>query len=367
MLSKNAYLWLSFSGRGAGKAASTHLNKATANSGSLPSGYDSSTFNAVQGSKNWQKYFHEPDPNVIGSVNTAYTVGGIVAGPVYISELAPSTTRGKIMSFWQMNFSVGSFMAYWSAARLGDWDWKTVMICQLIAPVLIIANIWHVPESPRWLVQKDRTEDALAALQRLRDSPEDIEFEMQEMHHAMAFEKEAISGAYMPLWTDKTVRYRLMLAIVLNVGQQLTGQGSLNIKPSWGAVTWIWIGEVFSMNVRSQAVAISAQSQNVANAVLQQVFPLFLAKKGFYAMYLFFGINIVLFVFVWYMIPETKNKTLETMDVLFGGVNHADKGVMMEEDGKVQELTENIELVESRKSHDAEQIKQAGATKEIKV
>ncbi|EPE28849.1 MFS general substrate transporter [Glarea lozoyensis ATCC 20868] len=505
MLSKNAYLWYSC--------------MVIANTMILY-GYDSSTFNAVQGSKNWQKYFHEPDPNVIGSVNTAYTVGGIVAGlffsapisdrwgrkiaiivgclvviiatfvstftprhiggyiggralvgigqgialpagPVYISELAPSTTRGKIMSFWQMNFSVGSFMAYWSAARLGDWDWKTVMICH-IAPVLIIANIWHVPESPRWLVQKDRTEDALAALQRLRDSPEDIEFEMQEMHHAMAFEKEAISGAYMPLWTDKTVRYRLMLAIVLNVGQQLTGQGSLNnystiiykkvfsdnsqiqlinalngtfgilftlnatwtvdrfgrrflflvgaagmavsmlvaaavvtetpeyaggaksrsvgittvflmflfaffFKPSWGAVTWIWIGEVFSMNVRSQAVAISAQSQNVANAVLQQVFPLFLAKKGFYAMYLFFGINIVLFVFVWYMIPETKNKTLETMDVLFGGVNHADKGVMMEEDGKVQELTENIELVESRKSHDAEQIKQAGATKEIKV
>lgn len=63
-------------------------------------------------------------------------------------------------------------------------------------------------------VQKDRTEDALAALQRLRDSPEDIEFEMQEMRNALAFEKESISGAYMPLWTDKTVRYRLSMATV---------------------------------------------------------------------------------------------------------------------------------------------------------
>ena len=43
-------------------------------------GYDSSTFNAVQGSKHWKAYFHEPSPSVIGSVNTAYNVGGIIAG-----------------------------------------------------------------------------------------------------------------------------------------------------------------------------------------------------------------------------------------------------------------------------------------------
>lgn len=43
-------------------------------------GYDSSTFNAIQGSDNWKEYFNNPGPNVIGSVNTAYTVGGIVAG-----------------------------------------------------------------------------------------------------------------------------------------------------------------------------------------------------------------------------------------------------------------------------------------------
>lgn len=43
-------------------------------------GYDSSTFNAVQGSKNWVAYFHKPSPSVIGSINTAYNVGGIIAG-----------------------------------------------------------------------------------------------------------------------------------------------------------------------------------------------------------------------------------------------------------------------------------------------
>lgn len=36
----------------------------------------------------------------------------LTAGSIYIGELAPSEIRGKIMSFWQMFYSVGSFIAY---------------------------------------------------------------------------------------------------------------------------------------------------------------------------------------------------------------------------------------------------------------
>jgi MFS family permease len=53
-------------------------------------------------------------------------------------------------------------------------------------------------------------------------------------------------------------------------------------KPSWGATTWIWTAEIFSMNVRAQAVGMSSQMQNVANSIFQQFFPTFLAKQGLY-------------------------------------------------------------------------------------
>lgn len=56
----------------------------------------------------------------------------------------------------QMNYSVGSFLAYWinyactkNASKLGDWDWKIVQIFQLLAPVLIIIAISFCPETPR--------------------------------------------------------------------------------------------------------------------------------------------------------------------------------------------------------------------------
>jgi MFS family permease len=147
-------------------------------------GYDASVYNAVQGSKHWVAYFNTPNENIIGAVNTAYTVGAIVAGfffggpvadyfgrrigmasgavfvivatfmqtfsprgsigcfiagrvfvgigqglaltagSIYIGEMAPLEIRGTIMSFWQMFYSVGSFIAYWvsyqiSGRRLG--------------------------------------------------------------------------------------------------------------------------------------------------------------------------------------------------------------------------------------------------------
>ena len=42
----------------------------------------------------------------------SYILTRVAAGPIYIGELAPAEIRGKIMSFWQMFYSVGSFIAY---------------------------------------------------------------------------------------------------------------------------------------------------------------------------------------------------------------------------------------------------------------
>ena len=97
-------------------------------------------------------------------------------------------------------------------------------------------------------------------------------------------------------------------------------------KPSWGATCWIWTSEVFSLNVRAQAVGMASQTQNVANAIVQQFFPTFLNNCGFYAFYMFAGINFLLAAFVFFFIPETKKIPLEEMDVLFGGSNHVEKG-----------------------------------------
>lgn len=103
-----------------------------------------------------------------------------------------------------------------------------VVIFQLLVPVLIIAQVFFIPESPRWLIKKDEIEAARAALRKIRVTGQDVEDEVLVIREALEFEKEAISSTYSALWKDRSVRKRLLLAFILNAGQQVTGQGSLN-------------------------------------------------------------------------------------------------------------------------------------------
>jgi hypothetical protein len=105
---------------------------------------------------------------------------------------------------------------------------------------------------------------------------------------------------------------------------------SFTDKPSWGATVWIFTAEIFSMNIRAQAVGMCSQTQNVVNSVVQQFFPIFLKNEGFYAFYMFAGINFLLAAFVWFFVPETKKISLEEMDSVFGGANHVIGGAEIE-------------------------------------
>jgi MFS family permease len=158
------------------------------------------------------------------------------SGPIYIGELAPPEIRGKIMTFWQMFYSVGSFICFWvnyacskHRTGLGEWDWRVVVIFQLLVPVIILSLITTIPGTPRWYIQHGNdVEKARKALQRVRETDQDVEDEILMIREALEFEKEAISSNYSALWKDRSVRKRLLLAFVLNAGQQVTGQGTLN-------------------------------------------------------------------------------------------------------------------------------------------
>jgi MFS family permease len=171
---------------------------------------------------------------------SAYTDYRSAAGPIYIGEMAPPEIRGKIMSFWQMFYSVGSFIAYWVSYAtskhpkgLGEWDWKMVVIFQILMPLIILSQIFFIPESPRWYIQKSKNFDAARrSLIRVRDTEEEVDEELLTIREALEFEAEAISSGYSALWKDKSVRKRMYIAMIINGGQQITGQGTLNTYSS---------------------------------------------------------------------------------------------------------------------------------------
>lgn len=104
-----------------------------------------------------------------------------------------------------------------------------VVIFQLLMPILILSQVFFIPETPRWLLQHgNKIEKARASLRKVRVTEQDVEDEILMIREALEFEKEAISSSYSALWKDPSVRKRLLLAFVLNAGQQITGQGTLN-------------------------------------------------------------------------------------------------------------------------------------------
>ncbi|MBE3045727.1 MFS transporter [Candidatus Bathyarchaeota archaeon] len=162
------------------------------------------------------------------------------SGPIYIGEVAPADTRGKIMTFWQLFYSVGSFICFWIAyatnlhkEKLGHWDWRLIVIFQVLVPIIICILLPFQPESPRWWIQRhNNIDEAKKAMMMIRETEQEAEEELLLIREAIEYEKEATSGRYFALFRDPSIRKRLYLVFILNVMQQLSGQGTLNTYSS---------------------------------------------------------------------------------------------------------------------------------------
>jgi len=85
----------------------------------------------------------------------------------------------------------------------------------------------------------------------------------------------------------------------------------------WGPTPWVYQSEIFPLRIRAKGQASATMANWVWNAIVAKVTPLVLDKIGFYT-YLIFGSFCVLMSIFSLFVPETKGKTLEEMDAVFG-------------------------------------------------
>lgn len=157
--------------------------------------------------------------------------------------------------------------SFWTAysttksTTLGNWKWQIPTIVQLLCPVLIITSMLFVPESPRWLIKNGHIDRARKVLQATRPAA-DVEEELLSIQEAVAYEHENMSGvSYKYFFTDPSTRWRFFLAVMINFGQQATGQGSLN---NYSTIIY---KKVFASNSTIQLI-------NALNATLGIIFTL---------------------------------------------------------------------------------------------
>lgn len=99
---------------------------------------------------------------------------------------------------------------------------------------------------------------------------------------------------------------------------------SANFGYSWGPVAWIVVAEVFPLSMRAKGVSIGGSANWLNNFAVGISTSPFIAKTSFGAFIFFGAITTVAIFYVYFLVPETKGRTLEEMDELFGVAGTAD-------------------------------------------
>ena len=138
--------------------------------------------------------------------------------PLYLAEVAPTEIRGAVASLNQLMIVSGILVAYIANSALaGAEAWRWMIALAVIPSLLLFLGMLFMPETPRWLVSKDRDEEAREVLRRTRDETA-VEAEMSDIKRVEGQEEGGL-GELLASW----VRPALLVGMGLAIFQQIIG------------------------------------------------------------------------------------------------------------------------------------------------
>lgn len=169
---------------------------------------------------------------VVGRAIAGLAVGTVsVLSPLFIGESAPKTLRGTLVCCFQLCITLGIFLGYCTTYGTKTYtdsrQWRIPLgLCFAWAIMLVIGMVC-MPESPRYLVVKNKIEEAKKSIGRSNKvSPEDpaVYTEVQLIQAGIERESLAGSASWTELVTGKPrILRRVIMGIMLQSLQQLTG------------------------------------------------------------------------------------------------------------------------------------------------
>ncbi|KAH7928126.1 hypothetical protein BV22DRAFT_1031122 [Leucogyrophana mollusca] len=171
-------------------------------------------------------------------------VGGLGIGlmsvitPNYLSECAPRAIRGRCTGGVELALTVGSMLCFWvnygSSLNIpsGEMQWRTPFIVQMVPGVLLFVFMLFQPESPRWLVEKQRYDEAAQALSYIAKKPVDDAVVIATLGEIKADysgkQKIPFLSQIRKMGESRTIALRCAIPSLLTCFQQLTGTNAIN-------------------------------------------------------------------------------------------------------------------------------------------
>lgn len=174
---------------------------------------------------------------IIGGVGIGFAS---MAAPMYIAEISPAAQRGKMVSLYQLAIVFGFFAVFLATYFIGGGNtnglteqqiadnhaynlsrgWRVMFWSELLPAALFLVLLLFVPHSPRWLMIKQRRDEARRVLTGIyADHPDAVERNFSEIESSL--QEAQITNVKLLLFG--ALGFATFLGVMLSVLQQITG------------------------------------------------------------------------------------------------------------------------------------------------
>lgn len=158
---------------------------------------------------------------IIARVLLGFAVGiASYVAPLYLSEMSEKESRGKLISMYQMMVTIGILIAFISDTALSyGGHWRLMLGVISVPAILLMAAVFGLPDSPRWLASKGKFTKAKEILLMLNADESKADEELNDIHESLKVKQEGW-GLFK---ANKNVRRAVYLGMLLQAMQQFTG------------------------------------------------------------------------------------------------------------------------------------------------
>ncbi|TKX19150.1 sugar transporter-like protein 39 [Elsinoe australis] len=217
---------------------------------------------------------------LIGRILSGWAVGLMsMSVPVYQAECAPPKIRGLIVGLTQQMIGVGFIISTWVgygchfAPDTSSLQWRFPLAFQVLPSLILVAGLTILPESPRWLIEKDRDEEARVVLQKLHfdgNNQDWIDQEYAEIRAHISAEQAMTAQSWSIMFKVPQWRKRLMLGTLVQVFTQLTG---INVIGYYQTVLYE------SLGITGDRAVLVAGIYNVVGPIANLIFIFFILDR----------------------------------------------------------------------------------------
>ena len=145
-----------------------------------------------------------------------------VVAPMFISEIAPAKSRGKLVATFQFNIVFGILLAYFSnylLASIGEDAWRWMLGILAIPAGFFVVLLVFVPESPRWLMMHRNDYESARKILSISD-PDGVEEAIRSIQEDVNAEKKK---AGLSVFFSKKYIKPIFMAVLIAMFNQLSG------------------------------------------------------------------------------------------------------------------------------------------------